>query len=132
MKKKNIVEENIVTLEEIEKFKGKKIIKINNINPYDYFDELFKKFDPTHSRQSRFITKFETLDILYFNEYPFKKEELNISIEFEGNETLNINYKFSNWSEYARNTSPEFKKFFFEERKKRKENYLKIVLKILC
>ena len=79
------------TLEKIEKFEGQKIIKINNINPYDYFDELFKKLNPSHSRQSRFINTFDKLDIFYFEEYPFKKEELNISIEFEGNKTLNIN-----------------------------------------
>ena len=53
-----------------------------------------KKFDVVHSPQARYISIVAQLHLLYADYFPFKKEELNIFLKFEGNESLEIEYKF--------------------------------------
>ena len=44
-------------------------------------------------------------------EYPFKKEELNLSFEFEDSDSLDIQYEFF----YINEQNLEFKNFYYEE-----------------
>ena len=82
-------------LNKIQELEGKKIISINNLSPYDYLEEMGKKFDVAHSPQARYIYIVSYLHFLYADIFPFKKEELNnIFLKFEGNESLEIEYKF--------------------------------------
>ena len=106
---------NNQTLNKIIELKGKKIILINNMDPYEYFDEMSKKGRVIHSPQARFIYIRRTISQLSVQYYPFKKEELNISINFEGvDETLDLQYQFV----LKKNLNSEFKKFYADEEKR--------------
>ena len=62
------------TLNKIIELKGKKIISINNIEPYEYFDEMSKKGRVIHSPQARFIYIRRSISQFSVQYYPFKKE----------------------------------------------------------
>ena len=111
------------TIEKIEKLEGKKINKINDISPYEYLEEMGKKFDVAHSPQARYIIIISHIHNLYIDVYPFKKEELNISIEFEENELLQLEYQFKKLKFYNK----EFKKYFLEEKKKLYKGFFPIL-----
>ena len=82
-------------LEIISLLQGSKIKTINDLNPFEYIDQLPLKFGPIHSPQARYINFIQSLDMLLVEYYPFKKEELKLKIEFEDTEqTLEIEYKF--------------------------------------
>lgn len=76
------------TISEIQKLSGKKIISINNMNPYDYLEKATKNVASAHSKQCKFVQSINSIyqQIAYI--YPHKKEDLNISIKFEGEEKL--------------------------------------------
>ena len=71
-------------MKKINQLQGKRILKINNLDPYKYFEEISKRGPLTHCLQSQFIDIFDTIDELHIDYYPFKKEELSVSIKFEG------------------------------------------------
>ena len=73
-----------------------------------------KKFYTVHSPQARYIIISSRIHNLYIDYYPFKKEELNISIEFEENESLQLEYQFKDMYYY----NNEFKQYFIEEKRK--------------
>ena len=103
------------TLNKIIELKGKKIISINNIEPYEYFDEMSKKGRVIHSPQARFIYIRRSISQFSVQYYPFKKEELNISIKFEGvDETLDIEYQFV----LKKYLNTEFEKYYADEQKR--------------
>ena len=52
------------------------------------------KFNSVHSPQARYIIISRSIHNMFVDMYPFKKEELNISIDFEDNESLQIEYQF--------------------------------------
>ena len=62
--------------------------------------------------------------IYWINVYerPFVKEELNLSFEFEDNDSLEIQYAFVN----VQSLNKEFNKFYYEEVKKNFKNHFKI------
>ena len=72
------------TIERLKKLNGKRILKINGLDPYEYLEEMGKKGLLAHSSQCRYIFTYNYIDRLYLAYYPLKKEELNVSIEFEG------------------------------------------------
>ena len=91
----------------------KKILKINGKDPYEYLEEFDKKSAITcHSLQCRYISTMRTIYRLTLSYYPFKKEELSLSIEFEGeDEIFEISYQF----EQMKFSSKEFKSFYLEQ-----------------
>ena len=102
------------TLNKIKELEGKKIISINNLSPYDYLEEMGKKFDVVHSPQARYISIVAQLHLLYADYFPFKKEELNIFLKFEGNESLEIEYKFQK----LKFEEEDYLDYFITEKKK--------------
>ena len=111
------------TYDKISQLEGKKINKINNMSPSEYFEKMSTKYSVIHSPQSRYIYTYSTIHTLFTSYYPFIKEELNLSIEFEGNELLEIEYKLKTY-EYL---SEDYKKFFLEQRKKFYKGYRPII-----
>ena len=102
-------------IERLEKLNGTKILKINGLDPYEYLEEIGKKGLLAHSSQFRYILTYDYIDRLYLNCYPLKKEELNLSIEFEGEEEeFKIDYEL----EQLQFFSQEFKEYYMAEQKK--------------
>ena len=92
------------TLNRIEKLSENKtkISEINGMNPYEYFDKLCSK--GIRSVQGKYISILKEISDLPVYSYPYKKEELNFSIKFEGeDESLNLDYQF-----YQINTDNSF------------------------
>lgn len=58
------------------------------------------------------ISQIHNLDV---NSYPFKKEELKISLDFEDNESLELEYNFIKPSI---DFDPEFKQYLIERKNK--------------
>ena len=103
------------TLDKIKDLKGKKIISINDLDPYEYFEVISKKARAIHSPQARFIYIRRTISQLSAQYYPLKKEELKLSIKFEGvDDNLNLDYRFV----ARKNLDDEFQKFYADEEKK--------------
>ena len=94
----------------------KKILKINGKDPYEYLEEFGKKSIITcHSSQCRYIRTLRSIYGLILSYYPFKKEDLSLSIEFEGeDEPFEISYQF----EQMKSLSTELKSFYLEQQKK--------------
>lgn len=54
-----------------------------------------KFLSSAHNRQTNYITSLNFIQLLNVAYYPFKKEDLSISIKFDGeNELLETEYKF--------------------------------------
>ena len=97
---------------------GKKIVSINGKNPYEYFEEMNEKGYITHSTQAKFIEMLNTIDALRAEDYPLKKEDLQVSIQFEGEEEeFVVEYNFEETPFF----SQEFKEYYLTEKK----NYFK-------
>ena len=84
--------------------RGKKIISINGKNPYEYFEEMNEKGYITHSTQAKFIEMLSSIDALRAEDYPLKKEDLKVSIKFEGEEEeFAVEYNFEETPFLVRN-----------------------------
>ena len=84
--------ETLDRIKELSKNKTK-IKEINGMNPYEFFDKLSSK--GIRSIQGKYIQILKVISDLPVYSYPYKKEELNISIKFEGvEESLNLEYQF--------------------------------------
>ena len=95
--------------------RGKKIISINGKNPYEYFEEMNEKGYITHSTQAKFIEMLSSIDALRAEDYPLKKEDLKVSIKFEGEEEeFAVEYNFEETPFF----SQEFKEYYLAEKKK--------------
>ena len=105
------------TINKIYKLEGKKIKKINGMDPYDYIDNISLLFDTVHSPQGRYIHYMKNSDMVSLKQKPYLREELNVSIEFEDSEDegnlLQLEYKFKRYG----SDDIEFKKFYEEEKK---------------
>ena len=67
-----------------------------------------------HSPQARFVFIRRTISHLSVQYFPLKKEQLTLSIKFEGvYEALKLDYKFV----VKKNLDEEFQKFYAEEEK---------------
>jgi hypothetical protein len=99
----------------IKYLKGKKIISINDIDPYVYLENMGKKGMVVHSPQARYIVLSWYISSFNPKRHPFKKEELKLLIKFDGEEeVLNIEYQFQQKKFF----SPEFKAYFISEQEK--------------
>ena len=102
-------------LAKIDELKGKKILEINNLDPYEYLDQMSKKGRVIHSPQARFVLVRRMISQLSVQYYPLLKEELKVSIKFDGvTDPLNIDYQFVKKDKL----DDEFKKFYDEEQKR--------------
>ena len=102
-------------LAKIDEMKGKKILEINNLDPYEYLDQMSKKGRVIHSPQARFVLIRRMISELPVQYYPLKKEEVNVSIKFDGvDELLNLDYQFVKKDKL----DEDFKKFYDEEQKR--------------
>jgi hypothetical protein len=102
-------------LNKIKQLKGEKIESINGIDPYKYLEELGKKGMVIRSPQARYILLLWYYSNFYLHRHPFKKEELQLSIKFDGKEeSLDLEYKFHQKQFF----SSEFKEFFLAEQEK--------------
>ena len=98
--------------------RGKKILSINSLDPYEYFEEMSKKGYITHSSQGKFIDMLDNFASLSPDYYPLKKEDLQVSIKFEGmEEEFVVEYNFEEKYFF----SQEFKEYYLNEKK----NYFK-------
>ena len=76
---------------------------------------MSKKGRVIHSPQARFIYIRRSISQFSVQYYPFKKEELNISIKFEGvDETLDREYQFV----LKKYLITEFEKYYADEQKR--------------
>lgn len=102
-------------LAKIDELKGKKILEINNLDPYEYLDQMSKKGRVIHSPQARFVLIRRMISQLSVQYYPLKKEELTVSIKFDGvTDLFNIDYQFVKKD----NLDSDFQKFYDEEQKR--------------
>lgn len=105
-------------LNKINELKGKEIISINDKDPYEYLEEKGLFGTNCHSQQCRYLSLFKYITHFPIFRYPYKKEELQVSLKFEGvDEPLNLEYKFGEINYF----SSEFKSYYLEEQ----EKYLK-------
>ena len=98
-------------LDKIDYFYKKNITKINDLDPYEYLEEMGKKGFVIHSPQARYVQLMRNIYSFSPKYFPFKKEDLNVKIEFEGNEVFEISYIFQN----IKFSSSEFKEFYLSE-----------------
>ena len=102
--------------EEIISKSGKRIISINDLEPFDYLEKMNKYIASVHSRQGKYIISLRymqngQLNVIY---YPFKKQNLSISIKFEGEDELfETEFKLQKREFF----SEEFKEFYLKEQK---------------
>ena len=95
----------------------KKILTINGLDPYEYFERMIEKGYMIHSTQGNFIEMLDNAAFLNPDFYPLKKDDLQVSIKFEGEEELVVEYTFAERSYFG----PDFKEYYLTEKK----NYLK-------
>ena len=107
------------TISEIQKLSGKKIISINNMNPYEYIEKITKNVGSAHSKQCKFIQGIDFIYQQFAYFYPHKKEYLNISIKFEGEDKV---FETQYSLEKLKFSSEEFKEFFLQEQRRSFKN----------
>ena len=91
----------------------KKILTINGLDPYEYFEGMIKKEFMIHSTQGNFIEMFDNAAFLNPDFYQLKKDDLQVSIKFEGEEELVVEYTFAERSYFG----PDFKEYYLTEKK---------------
>ena len=102
-------------LKRLDELKGKKILEINGMGPYEYLDDMSKKGNVMHSPQARYIYIQRFISEFSVDLLPLYKEELNVSIRFENEDELfNIEYKFNQ----LKQLNAEFQKFYMVEQEK--------------
>ena len=93
----------------MKKFLGKKITKINGDNPFDYLEKMGLKGFSLHSPQARYIFIMKMIYQMPINLFPFTKEEIKLTIEFEGtDEKLEFDYQLK----YKDDIGGDFQEFF--------------------
>ena len=82
-------------INKIKSLEGIKIESINEMGPFEYFSKIGEKGYVFHSPQARYVFGMQRINQLPINIFPFKKEELDLSIKFEGKDELfKIEYQF--------------------------------------
>jgi hypothetical protein len=102
------------TLTKINKLSGLKIISINDLDPFNYLEKMGKNIVSPHSPQCKFIDSIDYIIQHSLGYYSHKKEDLLVSIKFEGDELLETEYSFQKYFYF----SEEFRNYFFCRTKK--------------
>ena len=102
-------------LNRIKNLKGKKIVNINGLEPYEYLEKMGKYGRVVHSPQARYIMLSLYITNFYVYRNPFYKEEIHLSIKFdEIEEELQLDYQFVQQNFLDQ----EFKKYFLSQQEK--------------
>ena len=99
------------TIYKIRQLENKKIISINSLNPYDYLAKMSQNVASAHSKQSGYYIGLIMINERNLMRFPYKEEDLPISIKFEGEELLELNFTLSKY----RATTVEFNSFLLNE-----------------
>ena len=74
---------------------NKKIISINDTDPFKFIGNLFGDFSVGHNPQINYINTLESVGNIRIFQYPFLKEELsNITLKFENDENYTFSFYF--------------------------------------
>ena len=83
-----------------EDYLNKKIISINDTDPFEFIENLFSIFPSGHNSQINYVFILDTIQNINIFAIPFYKEELsNIKLEFEDGDEYTFNYTFSQYTE---------------------------------
>ena len=99
------------TIYKIRQLENKKIISINSLNPYDYLAKMSQNVASAHSKQRGYYIGLIMINERNLMRFPYKEEDLPISIKFEGEELLELNFTLSKY----RATTVEFNSFLLNE-----------------
>ena len=108
--------------DKIRKVSGKKIKSINGLDPFEYIESISLIFDRYHSPQARYVNFLNSFFGMSINLHPFIKEELNLSLVFEDNDSLEIQYAFMN----LQPQNKEFANFYYKEAKYNFQHHFRI------
>ena len=97
-------------INKIKNLEGIKIESINEMGPFEYFSKIGEKGYVFHSPQARYVFGMQRINQLPINIFPFKKEELDLSIKFEGiDELFKIEYQLKHKDDIG----GDFLEFFY-------------------
>ena len=78
------------------KYLNKKIISINDTDPFEFITNLFGDISIGHNPQIKYVYILESIQNINIRQYPFLKEELsNITLKFEDSENYTFSYYFN-------------------------------------
>ena len=80
------------TIFKMRQLQNKKIVSINGLNPYDYLIKMSQNVASTHSEQSKYFFGLNNIYQRNLITFPYNEEDLPISIKFEGEELLDLNF----------------------------------------
>ena len=94
------------------KYLNKKIISINDTDPFEFITNLFGDLSVGHSTQIKYVNILDSIQNINIIQYPFLKEELsNITLKFENDE----NYTFSFYFNRALGGNKLFEQYFIKK-----------------
>ena len=97
-------------IKKIKNFDNKVISQINGKNPFKYIGEIGEKGFVFHSPQARYILMLNLIYQLPISVFPFKMDELHLSIKFDDMDDLfDINYQLMHKSKIG----GDFQEFLF-------------------
>ena len=106
------------TLTKINELSRQKIISINGLDPFEYLEKIGRNVASPHSPQCKYIDSLDYTMQHSLIFYPHKKEDLPISIQFEGNELLETEYTLQKRVYF----SEEFREYYLAQLNKSFKN----------
>ena len=99
---------------------GRKILKINGLDPLDFIQKINKGFKQFKSPQAQFVSNMDNMVQFDLASFPFGKGELNdITILYDDSTDLKYNYTIL----FAKKTNKQFFNYFSEHFKPNRESY---------
>ena len=110
-------------INQIKQKEGKKITKINDLEPLKFIQQINKGFNQFKSPQAQFVSNMNDMVQFSLSKYQFEKEDLkDITILYEDSSNLKYYYTMG----YATKKNKEFFNYFVEHFKPNPERYLTI------
>ena len=110
-------------INQIRQNQGKKIVKINDLEPLEFIQKINKGFRQCKSPQAQFVLNTNNMEQMSLSSYQFEKGDLNnITILYEDETYLKYNYTIG----LAKKTNEQFYNYFAERTKPNPESYLTI------
>ena len=110
-------------INQIRQNQGKKIVKINDLEPLEFIQKINKGFRQCKSPQAQFVLNTNNMEQMSLSSYQFEKGDLNdITILYEDETYLKYNYTIG----FAKKTNEQFYNYFAERTKPNPESYLTI------
>ena len=99
---------------------GRKILKINGLDPLDFIQKINKGFKQFKSPQAQFVSNMDNMVQFDLASFPFGKGELNdITILYDDSTDLKYNYTIL----FAKKTNKQFFNYFSQHFKPNRESY---------